>query len=96
MEGLLQSQLCLDEVVYAGQGVVQLCHVIAAALAVAKSASLRFRLPAKTAPAPLLLLSQGDPLRWARLGFPGSAMGGLQPQLRPHEIVYAGQGVVQL
>ena len=39
-------------------------------LVVAKSAKLRFRLAAKTAPAPLLLLSPPDPLRWAPAGAP--------------------------
>ena len=39
-------------------------------LVVAKSAKLRFRLTAKTAPAPLLLLSPPDPLRWAPAGAP--------------------------
>ena len=39
-------------------------------IVVAKSAELRFRLTAKTAPAPLLLLSQSGPLRWARFGSP--------------------------
>ena len=39
-------------------------------IVVAKSAELRFRLTAKTAPAPLLLLSQRGPLRWARFGSP--------------------------
>ena len=37
---------------------------------VAKSALFRFRLTAKTAHAPLLLLSPHDPLRWARAGAP--------------------------
>ena len=41
---------------------------------VAKSACLRFRLTAKTAPAPLLLLSNANPLRWAlRWGPPSAA-----------------------
>ena len=41
---------------------------------VAKSACLRFRLAAKTAPAPLLLLSNAKPLRWAlRWGPPSAA-----------------------
>ena len=37
-------------------------------LVVAKSACLRFRLTAKTAPAPLLLLFPANPLRWASPG----------------------------
>ena len=41
---------------------------------VAKSACLRFRLTTKTAPAPLLLLSNANPLRWAlRWGPPSAA-----------------------
>ena len=41
---------------------------------VAKSACLRFRLAAKTAPASLLLLSNANPLRWAlRWGPPSAA-----------------------
>jgi hypothetical protein len=36
-------------------------------LVVAKSAQLRFRLTAKTALAPLLLLSKPNPLRWASI-----------------------------
>ena len=43
-----------------------------AARGVAKSALLRFRLTAKTAPAPLLRLSPSDPLRWAPTGAPGA------------------------
>ena len=43
-----------------------------AARGVAKSALLRFRLTAKTAPAPLLRLSPSDPLRWAPTGTPGA------------------------
>jgi len=39
-------------------------------LVVAKSAQLRFRLAAKTTLAPLRLLSQREPLRWARAGAP--------------------------
>ena len=43
-------------------------------LVVAKSACLRFRLTAKTAPASLLLLSNANPLRWAlRWGPPSAA-----------------------
>ena len=37
-------------------------------LVAAKSAGLRFRLTAKTSPAPLRLLFQTDPLRWAPFG----------------------------
>ena len=73
----LQAQFLGYEIVHTGQGVVQLGHIYTAALVVAKSALLRFRLTAKTAPAPLLLLPQGGPLRWARLGFP--EMSGLPP-----------------
>ena len=40
-------------------------------IVVAKSACLRFRLTAKTAPAPLLLLFPANPLRWAS---PGATM----------------------
>ena len=39
-------------------------------LVVAQSACLRFRLTAKTAPAPLLLLFPANPLRWASPGAP--------------------------
>ena len=41
------------------------------AIVVAKSAPLYFRLTAKIRCAPLLLLSQMDPLRWAPFGSPG-------------------------
>ena len=37
-------------------------------IVLAKSASLCFRLTAKTRSAPLLVLSPRDPLRWARAG----------------------------
>ena len=40
-------------------------------LVVAKSAKLRFRLTAKTTPAPLLLLFPANPLRWASPGETG-------------------------
>ena len=42
-------------------------------LVVAKSACLRFRLSAKAAPAPLLLLSKPNPLRWASVWLPPAA-----------------------
>ena len=41
---------------------------------VAKSAQLRFRLTAKTAPAPLLLLSNANPLCWASRWGPSAAV----------------------
>ena len=42
-------------------------------LVVPKSARLRFRLPAKAAPAPLLLLPKPNPLRWASVWAPPAA-----------------------
>ena len=51
-------------------------------LVVAKSAKLRFRLTAKTAPAPLLRLSPPDPLRWVPAGTPIQKPLGSLPALR--------------
>ena len=51
-------------------------------LVVAKSAKLRFRLTAKTAPAPLLRLSPPDPLRWVPAGTPIQKPLGSFPALR--------------
>ena len=57
----------------AGDSVERLPLVFRCRFVVAKSACLRFRLTAKTALAPLLLLSNANPLRWALRGGPPSA-----------------------
>ena len=58
----------------AGGSVDTLYLVFRCRFVVAKSACLRFRLTAKTAPASLLLLSNANPLRWAlRWGPPSAA-----------------------
>ena len=62
-------------------------------LVVAKSACLRFRLAAKTAPAPLLLLFPADPLRWASPGctdeiHQNAAGGRGRRALRAHRTAY--------
>ena len=58
----------------AGDSVERLSLVFRCRFVVAKSACLRFRLTAKTALAPLLLLSNANPLRWAlRWGPPSAA-----------------------
>ena len=52
-------------------------------IVVAKSAGLRFRLAAKTAPASLLLLSQSGPPRWGRFGSPSLGHGAASPTKAP-------------
>ena len=50
------------------------CHFV-----VAKSAQLRFRLTAKTTLAPLLLLSNANPLRWALRWISGTGVSAFAP-----------------
>ena len=67
-----------------GRGGIQPWGWPCTVLVVAKSAKLRFRLVAKTAPAPLRLLSPPDPLRLAPAGTPNQKTLG-------HEFDHKGQ-----
>ena len=77
--GFPHSEICGSKLICSSPQLIAACHVLLRLLmprhspcalssltfVVAKSALLRFRLTAKTAHAPLLLLSKSNPLRWA-------------------------------